>query len=55
MGRVQNDSHNSAFKEMSRLFNNSTVTFNFTSVIAPSQCEEENVFGLGEDVFFQYL
>ena len=51
MGRVQNDSHNSALKEMSSLFNNSAVTFNFTSVITPPQCEEENVFGLGENVF----
>ena len=51
MGRIQNNSQNSEYGEKSQPFDNSTFTFNFTSIVTPPQCKEENVIGLGEYVY----
>ena len=51
MGRIQNNSQKSEYGGKSDPFDNSTFTFNFTSIITPPQCKEDNVIGLGENVF----
>ena len=52
MGRIQSDSHNfTDFHEGGTLSDKSSVTFNFTSIVTPQPCLEDNVVGLGENVF----